>query len=125
RSSSFSVEQTFWRESDKSQGFGDGVPEAGAGMPLGTVPLSASSTGSGVSPTILPIDSATEPPKHVDCRTRRVSAEDDAPKVRVAGCSQTSTGDNDSQSALVQASSLSVSSTRSGYSAMAITPNIL
>src|ERR1019366_4713670 len=61
RSSSFSVEQTFWRESDKSQGFGDGVPEAGAGMPLGTVPLSASSTGSGVSPTILPIDSATEP----------------------------------------------------------------
>src|SRR5665811_1403524 len=30
-------------------------------MPLGTVPLSASSTGSGVSPTILPIDSATEP----------------------------------------------------------------
>src|SRR5450759_1140120 len=61
RSSSFSVEQTFWRESDKSQGFGDGVPEAGAGMPLGTVPLSDSSTGSGVSPTILPIDSATEP----------------------------------------------------------------
>src|ERR1019366_3194488 len=61
RSSSYSQEQTFWRESDKSQGFGDGVPEAGAGMPLGTVPLSASSTGSGVSPTILPIDSATEP----------------------------------------------------------------
>ena len=30
-------------------------------MPLGTVPLSDSSTGSGVSPTILPIDSATEP----------------------------------------------------------------
>src|ERR1019366_3530794 len=34
--------------------FGDGVPEAGVGMPLGTVPLSDSSTGSGVSPTILP-----------------------------------------------------------------------
>src|SRR5271165_1572326 len=28
RSSAFSVEQTFWSESGKSQGFGDGVPES-------------------------------------------------------------------------------------------------
>ena len=36
------------------RGAGTESPRAGVGMPLGTVPLSDSSTGSGVSPTILP-----------------------------------------------------------------------
>jgi hypothetical protein len=38
-------------------------------MPLGTVPLSDSSTGSGFSPAILPTNSATQPVLLLDMRT--------------------------------------------------------
>jgi hypothetical protein len=35
RASALSVKQSFWRESDKSQGFGDSVPElSNAPLPL-------------------------------------------------------------------------------------------